>query len=104
MRLLPHAQDERAKSCEALMLSWFVGNVDVSAAAVLVALGGGITIIATAFIAKYQSADAAEHAFKLEKMKIEAETQKSMYQVETDRVYKTKQLEQNLITSHRETC
>lgn len=85
------------------MLSWIVGNVDVPAAAVLIGLGGGITIIITAFIAKYQSKEAAEHAFNLEKMKIEANVRQSMYQVETDRGYKMKQLEQNLITSHRAT-
>lgn len=83
------------------MLSWLVGSVDVSAAAVLIAACGGITIIVTAFIAKFQSSDSARHEFELNKMKINKEAQKEMYQVETDRVYKTKQLEQNLITSHR---
>ncbi len=83
------------------MFSILVGNVDVPAAAVLIGLGGGITIVVTAFIAKYQSADASKHAFELEKMKINAEAQRSMFQADTDRIYKVKQLEQNLITSHR---
>lgn len=83
------------------MLSWIVGNVDVPAAAVLIAAFAGIAVIVTSFIAKYQSGEAAEHEFDLAKMRINKEAQKEMYQVETDRVYKTKQLEQNLITSHR---
>ncbi len=83
------------------MLSWFVGNIDVPAAAVLTAMCAGIAVIVTAFIAKYQSSEAAENEFELAKMRINKESQKEMYQVETDRVYKTKQLEQNLITSHR---
>jgi hypothetical protein len=83
------------------MLSWLVGSVDVPAAAVLIGLGGGITIIVTGFIAKYQSRTDAEHAFELSKMKIESEERQQIYKSETDRVHKIKQIEQNLITSHR---
>ncbi len=83
------------------MLSWIVGSVDVSAAAVLIAAFAGIAIITTAFIAKYQRRDDAEREFELAKLRIEKESKKEMFQVETDRVFRVKQLEQNLITSHR---
>jgi F0F1-type ATP synthase gamma subunit len=83
------------------MLSWFVGNVDVPAAVVLISIGGGITIIVTAFIAKYRSRADADQIFELDKMKIESEERQQIYRFETDRVHKLKQIEQNLITSHR---
>jgi hypothetical protein len=78
------------------MLSYIVGNVDVPSAAVLIAFFGGVTIMVTSFIAKYQS----KQDFELNKFKVESEERRLLYQYETDRVYKTTQLEQNLITSH----
>jgi hypothetical protein len=74
------------------MLSWVVGNVDIPAAAVLIAAFTGIAVITNSFIVKYQSATNEEHEFELSKMRINKESQKELYQVE---------IEQNLITSHR---
>jgi hypothetical protein len=84
------------------MLSWFVGPVDVPAAFVLVAAFGGIAIIVTAFIAKYQGKDKADQEFELSKLRIASEERQAIYRAETDRTHKLKQIEQNLITSHRE--
>ena len=83
------------------MLSWFVGNVDVPAAAVLIAMCAGVAAIALGLIAKYQDRIAAAREFELAKMRISSEEKQRLFQSETDRIYKTKQLEQNLITSHR---
>lgn len=83
------------------MLSWIVGNVDVPAAAVLVAFIGCVAIVSTAVITKYKSAAAEDHEFELNKMRIESETQRALYAAETDRTHKIKMIEQNLITSHR---
>lgn len=82
------------------MLSSFVGPVDTSAAAVLVVAFACVCIIVTALIVKRRSRADIANEFELARMKQEAESQRAMFVVETDRAYKFKQLDQNLITSH----
>ena len=82
------------------MLSVLVGNVDIPAAAVLVAGFGYICIITTSLIIKRRSRTDVANEFALMKMRQEAETAGKIYQLETDRQFKFKQIEHNLITSH----
>jgi uncharacterized protein YxeA len=81
------------------MLSQLVGPVDFSAAIVLIALAICICIIVTSLIVRQNKTD-VENAYALAKMRQQAENDRAMFQVETDRAYKIKQLESNLITSH----
>lgn len=82
------------------MLSSLIGPVDFNAAAVLAVIAICICIVTTALIAKRRSRSDVSNEFHLAKMKQDAENARAMYQVETDRAYKFKQIEQNLITSH----
>lgn len=83
------------------MLAKLVGQVDLSSAAVLVAAIVCACIVVTALIAKRRSKQELANEFALAKMKQRAENDREMYAVETDRSYKFKQLDKNLITSHR---
>ncbi len=83
------------------MLAYLVGNVDFNAAAVLCVAFIAIAFTAIAAITKFKTKAAEDHEFALGKMKIDSENQRYLYQYETDRGYKMKQLDQNLITSHR---
>lgn len=82
------------------MLSAIVGPVDLNAAFVLVAVFFCICIITTSLIVKRRSSVDVSNEFALAKMKQEAETAARVYELETSRQYKFKQLDQNLITSH----
>lgn len=57
------------------MLSWFVGQVDVPAAAVLVAIVIGTGIGFASFIVVYKSKQEVHNKFELAKMAQQAETQ-----------------------------
>jgi len=83
------------------MLSTLVGQVDVNAAFVLVALVAAFALISTSLIVKRRSKTEVSNEFELAKIKQEAENSRAMYQVETDRAYKFKQIEEKLITSHQ---
>ena len=83
------------------MLSQLVGQVDFNSALVLVAAIICSCIVVTSLIVKRQSRTDVANSFYLAKMRQEAQNTRDMYQVETDRAYKFKQIEQNLITSHK---
>ena len=83
------------------MLSDFVGKVDPASAAVLVAAFACACIVCTSLIVKRRSRIVIGHEFELAKIKQHDETAVRMYQAETTRDYQIKQLDQNLITSHR---
>lgn len=82
------------------MLSSFVGVVDINAAAVLIALSLSFGAVIITLIVKHRNRADVEANFALAKMSKEAEIARAMFQVETERDYRMKQLEQNLITSH----
>lgn len=67
------------------MLSWFVGNVDVPAAAVLVAIVIGFGIGFSTFIAVYKSRQEVNNQFQLAKMAKEAETSVKMEELKQAR-------------------
>jgi hypothetical protein len=83
------------------MLSQFVGQIDFNAALVLVAAFVTSCIVITAMIVKRRSRLDINNEHELAKMKVEAENQRALFVVETDRAYKFKQIDKNLITSHR---
>lgn len=84
------------------MLSTLIGPVDFNAALVLCVLFVTICIIVTAMIAKRRSKLEIGNEFELAKMKQQDESKARQYGLDTERQYKFKQLDQNLITSHRE--
>lgn len=83
------------------MLSTLVGQVDVNSAFVLVAIAICICVITTAMIVKHRSRVDVANTFALAKMRLDAEDARNLYALETDRTYRFKQLDQNLITSHK---
>lgn len=82
------------------MLAKIVGSVDQYSAIVLVALCICLCVVITSMIVKRRSRQDVSNEFELAKMKQDAESARELYKVETDRAYKFKQIEQNLITSH----
>lgn len=82
------------------MLSSLVGTVDINAALVLVAAIACACIVITSLIVKRRRRIDISNEFELAKMKQEAENARALYAVETDRAYKFKQVDRNLITSH----
>lgn len=84
------------------MLSSIVGPVDYAAATVLVFAFICSCVIITSLIIKRRSRTDIANEFYLAKMKQEAENARAQYSIETERAYKFKQLDKNLITSHRE--
>jgi hypothetical protein len=84
------------------MLSNIVGQVDLNAAAVLVAGIVCLCVVITSLIVKRRSRTDVSNEFQLKKMNQESEHQRGLFQLETARAYQFKQLDQNLITSHRE--
>ena len=87
------------------MLSKFVGSVDLNAAVVLVALFVpllfGLGACGLAFIVKWRPRQELDHEFELDRARLESEALARNFDAQTNREYKMKQLEQNLITSHR---
>lgn len=83
------------------MLAKIVGNVDIYSAAVLCFLSIAICIIVTTMIAKRRSRVDISNEFELAKIKLHDEKEATQYKLETDRSTKFKQLDQNLITSHK---
>jgi hypothetical protein len=82
------------------MLSWLVGNIDANAAFVLVAFFAMITITGGLFIAHRRSRLEINNDFELAKIKRADAHEEVMFEKETERGFKLKQIEQNLITSH----
>lgn len=83
------------------MLSWLVGSVDFNSALVLCVMFVTVCITITALIAKRRSTQEVSNEFELAKLKQQADDAARLYGLDTDRQYKFKQLDQNLITSHR---
>jgi Tfp pilus assembly protein PilO len=81
------------------MLSYIVGQVDGNAAVVLVALFASVAVVIVTVFVNWTS----PRQFELTKMRQEDAQRLALFQSETQRAYQFKQLEQNLITSHRET-
>ena len=82
------------------MLANFVGPVDINSALVLAAAIICACVVVTSLIVKRRSRQDVNNEYELAKMKQKSEDTRLMYQFETDRVYKLKQIEQGLITSH----
>lgn len=82
------------------MLATFVGAVDFNAALVLAVAFVCACVVTTTLIARRRSRQDIANEYALKKMNQEAARERSMYDAETERGYKFKQLEQNLITSH----
>lgn len=82
------------------MLANLVGPVDMNGAIVLAFAFVCVCIIVTSLIVKRRSRVDISNEFHLAKMKQDAETAAKVYQLETERSFKFKQLDQNLITSH----
>lgn len=82
------------------MLAWIVGNVDVPAGAVLVAFFAMITITAGLFIAHRRSRIEIDNDFQLAKIKQANAHEEALFDKDTERGFKMKQVEKNLITSH----
>lgn len=61
-----------------------------------------LCVVATSMIVKRRSAKVIANEHELAKMKQDAEHQRAMFVVATDREYKFKQVDKNLITSHRD--
>lgn len=83
------------------MLAYVIGNVDINSAAALCIISICLCIIITTMIAKRRSRLALSQDFELAKMKQHDEQQATMAKIALDRDYKFKQLDQNLITSHK---
>ncbi len=83
------------------MLSSIVGSVDVNSAWVLVIFFITCCVATTAYIVKRQIKEQLEYNYKLAHMKQEGEIKVAMLNAEASRDYKMKQLDQNLITSHK---
>ncbi len=84
------------------MLSAFIGPVDANAAAVLITIALAVCVIVTSMIVKRRSRLVLTQEFELAKIKQHDESAARMAALATDRDYKFKQLDQNLITSHRQ--
>ena len=84
------------------MLKVLVGEVDLNAAIVLAVMFIAICIVVTSLIAKRRSKQEVHNEFELAKMKQQADDRARLYGLDTERQYKFKQLDKNLITSHRE--
>jgi hypothetical protein len=82
------------------MLSQFVGPVDVNSAFVLVAISITLCVVVTSTLVKRRSRQMINNDFELAKMKQHDDQTVRMTQIASDRDYKFKQLDQNLITSH----
>jgi hypothetical protein len=82
------------------MLSQIVGPVNFNSACVLAVGFVCACIVITSLIIKRRSLVDVTNEFELAKMKQQAENDRAMFQVETDRAFKFKQIDQNLITSH----
>ncbi len=82
------------------MLSQIVGSVDFNAAMVLAVLIICLCIVATSLIVKRRSRLVLSNEFELAKLKEGNEREAKAYQLQTDREFKFKQVDQNLITSH----
>lgn len=82
------------------MLSALVGSVDINGALVLMTLIVSLCIVITSLIIKRRSRTDVANEFELAKMRQTAENDRAQFSLETDRAYKFKQLDSNLITSH----
>lgn len=84
------------------MLQLIVGTVDLYSAAVLVALFFSIGIAVTTAIGKYRKNNEISNEFELAKIKLKDDKEIVFAKLANDRDYKFKQLDQNLITSHKD--
>lgn len=93
------------------MLNWLVGNVDVPAAAVLIAAFIGLSVFGTTWMANHQSAQARDQQFELSKMKQRDDHALLIYQEDrakdkmlaeltSKREIEFARIEHGLVTSH----
>lgn len=82
------------------MLSAFVGPVDFNAALVLIAFFAAFGIPAIVMLTKRRSRVEINNDVELAKYRQETDRAERMLKAESDRDFKFKQLDQNLITSH----
>lgn len=96
------------------MLSQFIGNVDVNAAGVLIAIAVTICVIVTTMVSKRRSRRAIEIDFELGKMRLQNEDAANSREVDRSREYNLaklaserevefKRIDGNMITSHTRT-
>lgn len=83
------------------MLSSLVGPVDLNAALVLIAIVVTLCVVITSMIVKRRSRVDLANEHELAKIKQENENNRIKYDLETKRAVQFKQLDQNLITSHK---
>jgi hypothetical protein len=84
------------------MLQAFVGNVDFNSAIVLAVAFIVVGVITTTMIAKRRSRLDVSNEFELAKIKQKDAKDLELTRIGADREWKMKQLDQNLITSHKE--
>lgn len=85
------------------MLNTFVGPIDSPAAVVLVVLFAAIAAVIVVAMSLAQWRRNSEAEQELRKAKLAEDSRATLMGIEFDREYKNKQLDQNLITSHRDT-
>ena len=84
------------------MFANLIGAVDLYSASVLIAFAVTFCVVITAMIIKRRSRQDVANEFELAKIKQHDENHRLLFAAETERRYKIGQLEQNLITSHRQ--
>lgn len=72
-----------------------VGPVDIYSAAVAIAFGVGVTVLATTSVAKYQSRRKADQSFELEKLRLQNADSDSARQSDVGREVKLGQIAAN---------
>lgn len=82
------------------MLSQLVGPIDLNAAMVLMVMFAAIGASTLAIIVKRRSNKELDQQFELSKIELENNNRTKEYDLETSRMYKFKQIDQGLITSH----
>lgn len=82
------------------MLSQLVGPIDLNAAMVLMVMFAAIGASTLAIIIKRRSNKELDQQFELSKIELENNNRTKEYDLETSRMYKFKQIDQGLITSH----
>lgn len=83
------------------MLNNFVGSIDWPSAIVLIALACSAAFTLNALILRKWHYQKLANDLELAKVRGQLEHERYLAQYENDRAYKMKQLEQNLITSHK---
>lgn len=83
------------------MLTSLIGDLGIPAAAFLIALCAGLTVVSTSMIVKRRSAKVLDQEHELKMYEARELANRAQFDLETSRGFKYKQLDQGLITSHR---